>query len=248
MLEESAGGRWLTSAGEVASVLEADVELAAAIPSEQRLQAAHSSQARVLRVERGEWDAREQAALVEGGYGLLVLSGVLVRRVGITDHIGAELLGPGDLLRPLEHDGELATLPFAAAWRALEVSRLAVLDRRWALRMSRFPDIGPAFAGRATRRSRRLANTLAIAGHPRLEERLLLLLWELADRYGTVHRDGVHLALPLTHEVLAELAVARRPSVSAAISRLGRAGHLVRQDRVWILPGEPPPRTGTPDG
>ena len=244
MLEESRTGLFHAGGGEIATVLGTDVELAAAVPAEHRQPAVLGSQARVLRVERGEWNARPQAELVQGGYGLLVFSGVLVRRVGITNHIGAELLGPGDLLRPLEHDGEQATLPFAATWRALEVLRLAVLDRRWTLRMSRFPDVGLALISRATRRSWRLANTLAIASHPRLEERLLLLLWELADRYGTVHRDGVHLALPLTHEVLAELAVARRPSVSAAISRLGRAGHLVREDRVWILRGEPPTQPG----
>jgi CRP/FNR family cyclic AMP-dependent transcriptional regulator len=244
MLEEHAPDLFAGGTGEVAAVLQSDPELAEAVPPEQRGLALRASQARVLRIERGEWNARAQAEAVRGGYGLLVLSGVLVRRVGITDHIGAELLGPGDLLRPLEHDGELATLPFAATWRALEVLRLALLDRRWSLRMSRFPDVGIALGARAMLRSRRLANTLVIASHPRLEQRLLLLLWELADRYGTVHRDGVRLALPLTHEVLAELAAARRPSVSAAISRLSSAGRLDREDGVWVLRGDPPQATG----
>jgi CRP-like cAMP-binding protein len=89
-------------------------------------------------------------------------------------------------------------------------------------------------------RSRRLANTLAIASHPRLDERLRLLLWELADRYGTVHRDGVHLRLPLTHGVLAELGAARRPSVSTALGRLLRTGEVDRRDGMWLLRGEPP--------
>jgi CRP/FNR family transcriptional regulator, cyclic AMP receptor protein len=240
MLEESASGLFARHVSEIASVLEADPELAEDVPAEHREAAVRASQARVVRVARGAWNARGQAEAVRGGYGLLVLSGLLVRRVGITDHVGAELLGPGDLLRPLEHDGELATLPFAAAWRALEMLRLAVLDRAWSVRMSRFPDVGITLTARAMLRSRRLANTLVIASHPRLEERLLLMLWELADRYGTVHRDGVHLPLPLTHEVLAELTGARRPSVSAAVGRLARAGRLAREDRVWILRGEPP--------
>src|SRR4051794_31793157 len=231
-------------AGEIANVLESDVELAEAVPPAHRRPARDASRARVLRVERGVWDARHDAEEVRGGHGLLVLSGVLIRRVGITDHVGAELLGPGDLLRPLEHDGELATLPFAAHWRALEVLRLAALDRRWSLRMSRLPDVGIALSARAMLRSRPLAHTLVIASHPRLEERLNLLLWELADRYGTVHPDGVRLPLPLTHEVLAELAAARRPSVSAAISRLSNAGRLDREDGVWILRGDPPQATG----
>jgi CRP/FNR family transcriptional regulator, cyclic AMP receptor protein len=226
--------------GEIASVLDGDVDLLQAVSPEHREQALHASRARVLRVERGEWDARHDAQEVRGGHGLLVLSGVLVRRVGITDHIGAELLGPGDLLRPLEHDGELATLPFEATWRALEVLRLAVLDRRWSVRMCGYPDVGIALTARAMLRSRRLANTLVIASHPRLDERLRLLLWEFADRYGTVHPDGVHLRLPLTHEVLAELAAARRPSVSTALGRLTRAGEIERRDGLWVLRGEPP--------
>jgi CRP/FNR family transcriptional regulator, cyclic AMP receptor protein len=225
---------------EVASVLDSDRELAEVVPSEQRDEALHASRAQVLRVERGEWDARQDAARVRGGHGLLVLSGVLVRRVGLVNHIGSELLGRGDLLRPFEHDGEEATLPFAAQWRALEVLRLAVLDRRWSGRMGRFPDVGIALTGRAMLRSRRLANTLVIASHPRLDQRLRLLLWEFADRYGTVHADGVHLRLPLTHEVLAELAAARRPSVSTALGRLSRTGEIERRDAVWVLHGDPP--------
>jgi CRP-like cAMP-binding protein len=89
-------------------------------------------------------------------------------------------------------------------------------------------------------RARRLANTLVIASLPRLDERLWLLLWELADRYGRVHRDGVHLRLPLTHDLLAELAAARRPSISTAFGRLARGGQLDRYDGYWILYGERP--------
>lgn len=231
--------------GEIASVLDSDVGLAESVPPEDLEKALHASRARVLRVERGEWDARHDAGEVRGGYGLLVLSGVLVRRIGITDHIGAEMLGPGDLLRPLEHDGEEATLPFEATWRALEVLRLAILDHRWSVRMCQFPDVGIALTARAMLRSRRLANTLVIASHPRLDERLRLLLWELADRYGTVHTDGVHLRLPLTHEVIAELAAARRPSVSTALGRLTRSGQVERRDGLWVLHGEPPSQEET---
>jgi CRP-like cAMP-binding protein len=79
-----------------------------------------------------------------------------------------------------------------------------------------------------------------IASYPHLEERLLLLLWELADRYGTVRRDGVHVPLPVTHQVLSELAAARRPSVSGALGRLAATGALVRVDDGWLLSGEPP--------
>src|SRR4051794_6063059 len=230
------GGRFQESA----IVLHHDAELADAVPPQRREQAARESVAAVVRVRRGKWDARLPAQKTHGGHGFLLLEGLLVRRVGIGDRFAAELLGPGDLLRPLEHDGEEATLPFEATWRVLEVLRLAVLDRHWSLRMCRFPDVGVALTGRAMLRSRRLANTLVIASHPRLDERLRLLLWEFADRYGTVHPDGVRLRLPLTHDVLAELAAARRPSVSTALGRLARAGQIERREGIWILRGDPP--------
>src|ERR1044072_8068950 len=72
--------------GEIASVLDSDVDMMQAVSPEHREQALHASRARVLLVERGEWDARHDAQEVRGGHGLLVLSGVLVRRVGITDY------------------------------------------------------------------------------------------------------------------------------------------------------------------
>src|SRR4051812_32547028 len=223
---------------ETASVLQHDRELAERIPAERRAAAEHAGTARVLRVPRGGWDARAQAEESRGGHGLLVLSGLLVRRVGLAERMAAELLGPGDLLRPLEHDGEQATLPFAATWRVLAPLRLAVLDGRWSARVAPFPEVGIALTGRALVRSRRLANMFVIASYPHLEDRLCLLLWELADRYGTVRREGVHVPIPMTHEVLSELAVARRPSVSTALARL--SGRVERVRDGWLLSGDPP--------
>jgi CRP-like cAMP-binding protein len=240
MRHASGPGLLSRHASETAVVLQHDRELGEAVPADARGAAERSSVARVVRVAHGEWDARGQAEASRGGHGLLVLSGLLVRRVGLNDRIAAELLGPGDLLRPLEHDGEEATLPFEAAWRVLDPLRLAVLDGRWAARTAPFPQVGIALTARAMVRSRRLANMFVIASYPHLEDRLGLLMWELADRYGTVRPDGVHVPIPMTHGVLSELAVARRPSVSAALSRLAGAGAVERLPDGWLLHGDPP--------
>jgi CRP-like cAMP-binding protein len=227
-----------------ANVIAEDVELAETIAGERRDSAVRVGRALLLSIGIGEWDAAEDAATTRGGYGLLVLSGLLVRQVGIGERLAAELLGPGDLLRPHEHDGEEATLPFAATWRVLDPLRLAVLDRRWSLRMAPFPEVSIELAGRAVRRSRRLANTMAISHYPRLDERILYLFWELADRYGTVRSDGIHVPIPMTHEVLSHLVGARRPSVSGALGRLAEAGSVVREAHGWLLHGEPPADAG----
>jgi CRP/FNR family transcriptional regulator, cyclic AMP receptor protein len=198
--------------------------------------------ARVLRLPTGAWPASSEAAAARGGIGLFVLGGLLLRRVGMHGRYGAELLGPGDLLRPWQHDGEGATgtLAFETAWRIVAPTRLAVLDVRWAARMAPWSRVGAELAGRALERSLRLVVSMAIVQQPKLDIRLWLLFWELADRYGRVHPDGVHLDLPLTHETLSHLAAARRPSVSGALTRLAADGRVRREGRAWVLAGQPP--------
>ena len=115
-----------------------------------------------------------------------------------------------------------------------------MLDALWTERMARYTQVGPALAGRALARSRRLAAMMAIAQQPRLDERLWMLFWELADRHGRVHPDGVHVDLPLTHEVLSHLVAARRPSVSGALTKLAAQGRVRRDHKAWVLPGDPP--------
>jgi CRP/FNR family cyclic AMP-dependent transcriptional regulator len=222
------------------NVLVEDPELSAGVSEAARASATRAAVAATLVVRPGTWDAKEDAHLAADGFGLLVLDGLLVRRVGYGNRLGAELLGPGDLLRPQEHDGEEATLLFEATWRVLSQLRLALLDRRWSERMAPFPDIAIVLTARALRRARRLANMFTVDLNPKLDERLHLLLWELADRYGRVHRDGVHIDLPLTHELISHLAGARRPSVSSALARLGERDLLERTDTGWLLHGDPP--------
>ena len=184
--------------------------------------------ARVLHCAEGPWDAEAYAPYARGGFGLLVLDGVLIRRVGRAGRYGAELLGAGDLLRPWQHDGEDGLRPFATDWRALMPARLAVLDPGFARRAAPYPEVAAALAGRALQRARVLAVHMAIVQRPRVDDRLHLVLWELAERHGETQGDDGQLNLPLTHAVLAELVAAQRPSVSTALGSLESRGLLVR--------------------
>jgi hypothetical protein len=91
-----------------AAVLREDVDLAAALGGARRAAAQRDCVARVVLVERGRW-APWSGPEVIGGLGLLLLDGLMVRHTGGNGRSGAELLGPGDLLRPWEY-GQGATV------------------------------------------------------------------------------------------------------------------------------------------
>jgi CRP/FNR family transcriptional regulator, cyclic AMP receptor protein len=223
-----------------ALVLDEDPGLYEVVPEERVMLARPASVATVQWVPTGSWNAAEHADLARGGFGLLVLGGVLIRRVGVDGRFGAELLAQGDLLRPWQHDGEDDVMPFETAWRVVAPVRLAVLDPAWAARVAPFPQIAAELVGRSLERSLRLATVMAIVQQPRLEQRLWMLFWELAQRHGKVRLDGVHIDLPLTHEVISHLASARRPSVSTALTKLADRGVIRREGRGWVISGEPP--------
>ena len=221
-------------------VLDEDRSLGEVVPPGALERARRASVAAVLSRPIGSWAASRDSEIARGGFGLLLLDGVLVRRVGVGGRFGAELLAAGDLLRPWQHDGAAEVLPFEMAWRIVAPIRMAVLDPRWAARMAPFPEVAGELTGRALDRSLRLATLMAISQQPRLDRRVWLLFWELADRHGTVHPDGIHLRLRLTHEVISHLVAARRPSVSAALTRLAKRGVLRRDGAEWLLSGPPP--------
>jgi CRP-like cAMP-binding protein len=174
------------------------------------------------------------------GIGLLVLSGLLIRRVGIDARFGAELLGEGDLLRPWQGEDEQPTLPRTTGWRVLEPTRAAILDELFAQRAARYPVLSGRFVGRALRRSRELAVNTAIIHQTRVDVRLHMLFWHFATRWGRVRTDGVILPLGLTHNVLADLAAAQRPTVTSALSQLAKRNLVDPVDGGWLLRGQPP--------
>jgi len=223
---------------DLVSVLDVDAGLAELVPQDRRAEARRATAAATIGVAAGPWLEARDSDRARGGYGLLIVGGTMIRRVGIDGRYGAELVGPGDLLRPWQREANVIGVEWS--WRALTQVRLAVLDTRWAARAAPWPQLGAELAGRALARSVRSVIAMAIAQQPKLEERLWMLFWDLADRHGRVHADGVHLDLPLTHEVLSHLAGARRPSVSGALTRLASTGRLRRSGRAWVLQGEPP--------
>ncbi len=228
-----------TVSANVCSVLDEDRDLGEAIPPDARQQAARDCLARVVALPEGPWQSPHTDP-ADGGIGLLVLTGLLIRRVGIDARFGAELLGDGDLLRPWQPEADPPVLPLTTGWRVLEPTRVAVLDETFAARSARHPQLTSRLVGRALQRSRNLAVNMAIVHQARVDTRLHMLLWHLAARWGRVRSDGVSLPLALTHNVLADLAAARRPTVSSALSELSKRGLVHAVDGGWVLHGDPP--------
>jgi CRP/FNR family transcriptional regulator, cyclic AMP receptor protein len=228
-----------TASTQICHVLAEDGDLAEALPASRRAEAVEHCLAPAMTLQRGRWEG-QHTDLTPGGIGLLVLGGLLIRRVSIEDGFGAELLGQGDLLRPWQGEGAQSTLSRTSGWRVLEQARIAVLDRHAAVRLARYPELTGRLVAKALERSRSFAAAMAIAQHTRVEVRLHMLFWHLADRWGRVRPGGVVVPLRLTHAILADLVSARRPSVSTGLSVLARQGLIERVDGAWLLRGDPP--------
>jgi CRP-like cAMP-binding protein len=222
----------------VAPLLDLDPELAGELTPALREQVRGWLVVRVWSLPRGVWPA--EASREPGLMGFLVLDGVLTRSVSLGKIAYPELLGRGDLLRPWQTETAGRLGPIEVTWNVLEPCRVAVLDRRFAGIVGRWPEVVDQLIGRALNRARALDFNMAIAQLPLLELRLLALLWHLADRWGRETPDGVVVPIRLTHSLLAALVLGRRPSVSTALTDLCNRGLISRVEDGWMLHGEPP--------
>lgn len=223
--------------GDVVVLLDDDPDLGAGISEQDWPLARRRALAAVIEIEPPDWDTtqiRERAT--EGWLGLLVMEGLILRRVQVGRRLACELFGPGDVIRPWDTDGEYEPLPIAVDWLVLRPVRMALLDTAFVLRVAPWPSINSQIVSRVAQRARYLALTHAVTHLPRADARLLILFWLLAERWGKVSPDGVYVTLPVTHEVLAMLIGAQRPTVTIALQRLTRAGFLIRERRDrWLL-------------
>jgi hypothetical protein len=221
--------RQASSEGEVAFILEEEPDLADGLSPSDRLAALAAFRAPVISVSRPRWEPPQYDPATT--YGLIVLEGLLGRRVRIGPAVGTELLSCGDILRPWDEPTLWGMIPPELDWRVFRPVRLAVLDERITNLIGRRPQLVVNFSGRFLRRARSVAYIMAISHHTRLEDKLLATLWHLASSFGRVTSEGVVIPFRLTHEVLGEIIGAQRPSVTTAIRRLQEA------DQVKQAPG-----------
>lgn len=222
-------------------VVDAIPEMVEHLDAEQQELARRYLIADLLVINPGTWVPASSFQSSPGHLGLLVLDGLLTRGVMLGKPLATELVGRADLLRPADRDGEEAPIPFDIAWKVLAPTRIAVLDPTFARNAAQWPSVIEFVIRGASNRVHSLAITMAVSNLRRVDTRVLVLFWYLADRWGIVRPDGVLVPLKLTHETLARLVGAQRPSVTTALRNLAAENRLERMsNRAWLLRGPPP--------
>jgi hypothetical protein len=189
------------AAGECSAIrlLDADPDLAGLLSAEEHRAA--DRLALPVRTVPGNDD--DVSALIEDAkaFGALILDGVLAHRVRIDGHPALRLLGSGDAFCL---GGEPATTLLAdSRCSAIAATRPALLDGNFLIAVHRFPRIVRGLLVGMAEQSERAAAQLAVSQLPRVDQRLMAIMWLLAEKWGYVTRGGTVLPLVLTHATLA---------------------------------------------
>jgi CRP-like cAMP-binding protein len=215
------------------SLIDLDEEFAAAIPAGDR--------SRAQRVRVPVWSiaagclARETFTLTDTTFALLIIDGMLTREAQISAQTISELLLPGDVVAPWAPSPTTPTSE--SRLTALEDITVAVLDQIFIKSAAVWPALMVGLHRRLNDHQHRLAVHGAICQLPRVEQRVLAIMWHLASRTGRITAKGTIVPHGLTHQAIADLIGAQRPTVSLAVKRLEAEAHLCRRaDGTWLLP------------
>lgn len=176
---------------------------------------------------------RRAAGIRDRLHGFLVISGSLTINLRMSGRTCIRLIGPRELV--LIDGAQSDSIPVDWEWAVLTSARLALLDGRLHTIARHWPPLMSTILERAAQQTRNAFLQQAISQLPRAEERLLALFWSIADRQGTVRPDGVWLELSATHDTLAHMVGAQRPTVSLGLTRLAESGLLRAEGDGWLL-------------
>jgi CRP/FNR family transcriptional regulator, cyclic AMP receptor protein len=221
-------------------VLDLDPGLGEAIPPEHLERARLEVRAGVRNRPIGPWDAIGEYGECSRWFGLLLIDGFVARETSCAGQTVTEIVGPGDLMRPWDHDREFPIEEIRTGWRMLEPGRIALLDEEFTRALAAWPALTVVLLARIARRARWLGMRLTVMQVHGVACRVLHMLWLLAERWGREVPEGVNIPVRLTHEQLAELIGAQRPSVSHAVSELRPAGVLSLGADGWLIPADTP--------
>ena len=186
---------------------------------------------------------------------LYVLTSGLVALSYLSDDGQESILrvfGPGDVF------GELfltvRARPFQA--KALTACVITVVPAKTFLRLlSTIPRVGLNFIGVLSRHLTEMALDRGQSSHKWSLQRLGLALLKLGAAHGVEEKAGTAIALPLTHQILADMIGASRETVTRHLARLRRGGVVSQRGRTLLIqpprlralvPDWPPTRVQSP--
>ncbi len=142
------------------------------------------------------------------------------------------VFGPGDVF------GELlltvSARPFVAT--ALVDCVVTVIPGKTFLQLlSTIPRIGFNFICVLSRYLAQMALDRGQSSHKWASQRLALTLLKLAAAHGVEGEAGAAIALPLTHQILADMIGTSRETVTRQLGRLKRQGAVSQQGRTLII-------------
>ena len=168
-------------------LLEIDPDLVASITTEER------------RLLAGIWvptvnlpaEAFDITSLFErhDALGMIVLDGLLMHYLQIGAQPGLRILGTGDVVPA--RGAPTSELIVGAAWRASSDTSVAILGREFVLGAAHAPRLLVSLGARMAEQTERLTAQLMISQLPRVEDRLLAMLWLLAESFGHVTPAGI---------------------------------------------------------
>ncbi len=162
-----------------------------------------------------------------------VLDGMLTHRMQLRGQAGLRLLVPGDII--VREGGLHPGILESSEYGRLGDAHVVLFGEHLLHAARRYPQLMAGLMMQLDQQSQRLTTQLMICQLPRVEQRVLAIMWLLADTLGRVSRDGTILPLRLTHQQLGELVGARRPTVTLALKQLVDRGALRRQQHGWLL-------------
>ena len=163
-------------------------------------------------------------------FDFLIVDGIVLKQTTLIDRSALELLGPGDLLAPPLTAARQFESRAASRYLAHGQVSLAAIEGHFRQAARRWPGIAEFLHDRLARQIHHASMQLAMLHLPRIQDRLIALFADLAERFGRVTADGILIDLPLTHEVIGGLVGNRRPTVTLALGELASNGLLERLD------------------
>jgi CRP/FNR family transcriptional regulator, cyclic AMP receptor protein len=213
-------------------------ELGAGLTGEELAEARRSAVAPVVTLPPGRRADDELLELVDSvHFGAIVAAGLISHEFELGGRVATYLLGRGDIVAPGVWSSR--RLPVRRMFSTADPVRLALLDAVLPALSRSWPSIAGALLVQAERQLEQVSINQLISQLPSADQRIVALLWHLADRWGRPDSRGVIVPLAIGHQAISHMVGGRRPTVSLALARLAERKLVTRRGNgTWLLAPE----------